>query len=92
MKSVQMRRPSLAYGQNKELMERQISILPAAQAYESQHKTDFALRISYFLILTWPHGFSFLIPMIQRAISCMQRSNGFNVTPIMGCFEVCLWG
>ena len=28
MQSIQMRRPSLAYGQNRQLMERQISILP----------------------------------------------------------------
>ena len=48
VKSVQMRRPSLAYGQNKELMERQISILPGRKLMRAQHKTDFAQNKLFF--------------------------------------------
>ena len=48
VKSVQMRRPSLAYGQNKELMERQISILPGRKLMSPQRKTDFAQNKLFF--------------------------------------------
>ena len=48
VKSVQMRRPSLAYGQNKELMERQISILPGRKLMSPQRKTDFTQNKLFF--------------------------------------------
>ena len=48
VKSVQMRRPSLAYGQNKELMERQISILPGRKLMSPQRKTDFVQNKLFF--------------------------------------------
>ena len=48
LKSVQMRRPSLAYGQNRELMERQISILPGRKLMSPQRKTDFTQNKLFF--------------------------------------------
>jgi hypothetical protein len=48
VQTLQMRRPSLAYGQNKELMERQISILPGRNLMVLQRKTDFAQNTLFF--------------------------------------------
>ena len=48
MQSIQMRRPSLAYGQNKQLMERQISILPGRHLTVPQRKTDFDQKKLFF--------------------------------------------
>ena len=48
VQSLQMRRPSLTYGKNKELMERQISILPGRNLTVPQRKTDFAQNKLFF--------------------------------------------
>ena len=48
VQSIQMRRPSLAYGQNKELTERQISILPGRNLSAPQRKTDFVQKKVFF--------------------------------------------
>ena len=48
VQTLQMRRPSLAYGQNKELVERQISILPGRNLTVPQRKTDFAQNKLFF--------------------------------------------
>ena len=48
VQSIQMRRPSLAYGQNKQLMERQISILPGRHLTVPQRKTDFDQKKLFF--------------------------------------------
>ena len=71
VKSVQMRRPSLAYGQNKELVERQISILPAAQAYESQHKTEFCTQNKLFFDVNLATRSQFFDPDDPAALSAV---------------------
>ena len=48
VQSIQMRRPSLAYGQNKQLMERQISILPGRHLASPQRRTDFFQKKLFF--------------------------------------------
>jgi len=48
VQSIQIRRPSLAYGQNKQLRERQISISPAYNLTTPQRKTKFAQSKLFF--------------------------------------------
>ncbi len=48
LQSIQIRRPSLAYGQNKQLRERQISISPAYHLTTPQRKTKFAQNKLFF--------------------------------------------
>lgn len=48
LQSIQIRRPSLAYGQNKQLRERQISISPAYHLTTPQRKTKFAQSKLFF--------------------------------------------
>ena len=48
VQSIQMRRPSLAYGQNKQLMERQISVLPGRHLAAPQRRTDFVQKKLFF--------------------------------------------
>lgn len=44
VQAVQMRRPSLAYGQNKQLLERQINLLPGRNLASPQRKTSFVQK------------------------------------------------
>ena len=48
VQSIQIRRPSLAYGQHKQLRERQISISPAYHLTTPQRKTKFAQKKLFF--------------------------------------------
>ena len=48
VQSIQIRRPSLAYGQNKQLRERQISVSPAYHLTTPQRKTKFAQNKLFF--------------------------------------------
>ena len=48
VQTIQMRRPSLAYGQNKQLVERQISVLPGRNLDSPQRKTDFVQKKVFF--------------------------------------------
>ena len=48
VQSIQIRRPSLAYGQNKQLRERQISISPAYTLTTPQRRTKFAQNKLFF--------------------------------------------
>ena len=48
VKTIQMRRPSLAYGQNKQLVERQISVLPGRSLASPQRKTSFVQNKVFF--------------------------------------------
>jgi hypothetical protein len=48
MQTIQMRRPSLAYGQSKELVERQISVLPGRSLASPQRKTSFVQKKIFF--------------------------------------------
>ncbi len=69
VQTIQMRRPSLAYGQHKQLVERHISVLPGA--VWTLHKERPALfKRRCFLMWVWAPGCSCLILMIRRAISC----------------------
>ena len=46
--TIQLRRPSLAYGQNKELLEREISFLPGRNLVVPQRKTSFVQKKVFF--------------------------------------------
>jgi len=48
VQTIQMRRPSLAYGQNKQLVERQISVLPGRSLSSPQRKTSFFQKKVFF--------------------------------------------
>ncbi|HIG66667.1 MAG TPA: hypothetical protein EYQ44_02380, partial [Porticoccaceae bacterium] len=48
VQTIQMRRPSLAYGQNKQLVERQISVLPGRSLESPQRKTSFVRKKVFF--------------------------------------------
>ena len=48
VQTIQMRRPSLAYGQNKQLVERQISVLPGRSLVSPQRKTSFFQKKVFF--------------------------------------------
>jgi hypothetical protein len=48
MQTIQMRRPSLAYGQSKQLIERQISVLPGRSLAVPQRKTSFVQKKVFF--------------------------------------------
>jgi hypothetical protein len=48
VQTIQMRRPSLAYGQNKQLVERQISVLPGRSLESPQRKTSFFQKKVFF--------------------------------------------
>ncbi|MGK0293148.1 MAG: hypothetical protein ACI9U1_001540 [Porticoccaceae bacterium] len=48
VQTIQMRRPSLAYGQSKQLVERQISVLPVRSLGAPQRKTDFVQKKVFF--------------------------------------------
>jgi len=48
VQTIQMRRPSLAYGQSKQLVERQISVLPGRNLDSPQRKTDFVQKKVFF--------------------------------------------
>jgi hypothetical protein len=48
VQTIQMRRPSLAYGQSKQLVERQISVLPVRSLGPPQRKTDFVQKKVFF--------------------------------------------
>ena len=44
VQTIQLRRPSLAYGQSKQLLERQIGILPGRNLVSPQRKTNFVQK------------------------------------------------
>jgi len=48
VQTIQMRRPSLAYGQNKQLVERHISVLPGRSLASPQRKTGFVQKKVFF--------------------------------------------
>jgi len=48
VQTIQMRRPSLAYGQNKQLVERHISVLPGRNLDSPQRKTNFFQKKVFF--------------------------------------------
>ena len=48
VQTIQMRRPSLAYGQSKQLLERQISVLPGRSLVSPQRKTSFVQKKVFF--------------------------------------------
>ena len=48
VQTIQMRRPSLAYGQNKQLVERTISVLPGRSLASPQRKTSFFQKKVFF--------------------------------------------
>lgn len=48
VQTIQMRRPSLAYGQSKQLVERQISVLPGRSSISPQRKTNFFQKKVFF--------------------------------------------
>jgi hypothetical protein len=48
VQTIQMRRPSLAYGKNKQLVERQISVLPGRSLASPQRKTSFVTKKVFF--------------------------------------------
>jgi len=48
VQTIQMRRPSLAYGQSKQLVERQISVLPGRSLASPQRKTSFVQKKVFF--------------------------------------------
>jgi hypothetical protein len=48
VQTIQMRRPSLAYGQHKQLVERQISVLPGRSLVSPQRKTSFFQKKVFF--------------------------------------------
>ena len=48
VQTLQMRRPSLSYGQSKELLERQISVLPGRNLASPQRKTRFEEKKVFF--------------------------------------------
>ena len=48
VQTIQMRRPSLAYGQNKQLVEWQISVLPGRSLASPQRKTSFVQNKVFF--------------------------------------------
>ena len=48
VQTIQMRRPSLAYGQNKQLVERHISVLPGRSLASPQRKTSFVQNKVFF--------------------------------------------
>jgi hypothetical protein len=48
VQTIQMRRPSLAYGQSKQLVEHQISVLPGRKLSSPQRKTDFVQKKIFF--------------------------------------------
>jgi hypothetical protein len=48
VQTIQMRRPSLAYGQSKQLVERQISVLPGRSLESPQRKTSFFQKKVFF--------------------------------------------
>jgi len=48
VQTIQMRRPSLAYGQSKQLVERQISVLPGRSLAVPQRKTSFFQKKVFF--------------------------------------------
>jgi hypothetical protein len=48
VQTIQMRRPSFAYGQNKQLVERQISVLPGRSLASPQRKTSFVQNKVFF--------------------------------------------
>jgi len=48
VQTIQMRRPSLAYGQSKQLVERQISVLPGRSLESPQRKTSFVQKKVFF--------------------------------------------
>jgi hypothetical protein len=48
VQTIQMRRPSLAYGQSKQLVERQISVLPGRSLPSPQRKTSFVQKKVFF--------------------------------------------
>ena len=48
VQTIQMRRPSLAYGQHKQLVERQISVLPGRSLASPQRKTSFVQKKVFF--------------------------------------------
>jgi len=48
LQTIQMRRPSLAYGQSKQLVERQISVLPGRSLAVPQRKTSFFQKKVFF--------------------------------------------
>ena len=48
VQTIQMRRPSLAYGQSKQLVERHISVLPGRSLASPQRKTSFFQKKVFF--------------------------------------------
>ena len=48
VQTIQLRRPSLAYGQSKQLLERQISVLPGRNLVSPQKKTSFVQKKVFF--------------------------------------------
>jgi len=48
VQTIQMRRPSMAYGQSKQLVERQISVLPGRSLVSPQRKTNFVQKKVFF--------------------------------------------
>jgi len=48
VQTIQIRRPSLAYGQSKQLLERQISVLPGRSLVSPQRKTSFVQKKVFF--------------------------------------------
>ena len=48
VQTLQMRRPSMSYGQSKELLERQISVLPGRNLVSPQRKTRFEEKKVFF--------------------------------------------
>ena len=48
VQTIQLRRPSLAYGQSKQLLERQISVLPGRNLLSPQRKTSFVQKKVFF--------------------------------------------
>jgi hypothetical protein len=48
MQTIQMRRPSLAYGQSKQLVEREIRVLPGRSLVSPQRKTGFFQKKVFF--------------------------------------------
>ncbi|MBC8379986.1 MAG: YjbH domain-containing protein [SAR92 clade bacterium] len=48
VQTLQMRRPSLAYGQSRQLVERQISVLPGRSLASPQRKTSFFQKKVFF--------------------------------------------
>ena len=48
VQTIQMRRPSLAYGQSKQLVERHISVLPGRSLASPQRKTSFVQKKVFF--------------------------------------------